>query len=137
MQNWGLIIIVVFVVVYLFITIKKQQKSMDENQKKLNDIKVGDKVKTRIGIYGVLVDSYETTDGKIAKLNISQDGIDCIIDVPFSIIMGIDDKKLIKRGENNEIISIDGIPIDEYEKQFDLETGKAKTESDLESQNKE
>ena len=112
MENYyGIIILFVVFFLFMIFTTKKQQKNMLETEARLNKLKIGDKVKTHLGIYGVIVDIYETTDGKIARLNISQNG-ECLIDLNFKYINGLDEKQVIEYDENMNVISLDGVPVE-------------------------
>lgn len=112
MENYyGIIILFVVFFLFMIFTTKKQQKNMLETEARLNKLKIGDKVKTHLGIYGVIVDIYETTDGKIARLNISQNG-ECLIDLNFKYIIGLDEKQVIEYDENMNVISLDGVPVE-------------------------
>ena len=128
--NYVLLIFLVFIILYTVITLKKQQKVMMESQNELNKIKIGDKVRTKLGIYGKVVEFYETTDGRIARLDISQNGTECLVDVAFGYISGVDEKKPVELDENHNIISIDGVPVEELEKVEEPATETTETETD-------
>ena len=108
----GLLVIIVFVVFYMILTIKKQQKSMLELEQRLSKLKEGDKVKTYNGFYGVIKKIYDTTDGKIVTINISQNDNECLVDVNMKYIAGEDKKQVIEYDENMNVISLDGVPVD-------------------------
>ena len=106
MEKFIMPIILLFLIIFMFILTKRQQKSLLASQESLNKIKVGDKVKTHLGVYGTLISTYESTDGKIAKLDISQSETPCVIDIDFKYISSIDTKKIVICDESGNPISI-------------------------------
>ena len=106
-----LIILPLFIIVMTIIS-KKQQKSLQNAENLVNALKIGDKVKTHLGIYGVIVDFYDTTDGKIAKINISQTETPCIIDLNSRYLAGEDKKQVVEFDENGNVIRLDGVDVE-------------------------
>ncbi len=92
-QSYGLIIILLvafaLIMLYYFFRNKKFQQTEFDFQ---NSLKVGDKVKTYSGFYGVVEKITETTDGKVVTLKLGENSF---IDVDIRALMGIDYKELV------------------------------------------
>lgn len=116
----GVIILLAFAFVYIIISSKRQQRNSQETYDLLSQLKEGDKVKTHIGIYGVIKSIYSTTDGKIAVVNIGKE-TEMLVDINLRFLAGLDTKKVIEYDENGNEISIDGVPIEEALKQMENE----------------
>lgn len=131
----GILILIVFVVFYMIITIKKQQKSMMEMETKLGQLKPGDKVKTYNGFYGTITKIYDTTDGKVFTLNISQNQNECLVDVNVRNIAGVDTKQVIEYDKDMNVISLDGVPVEEALKNSESESADNQTKIDGQNAN--
>ena len=68
------------------------KKRQAEYEKKLEELKVGDKVVTNAGIYGEIVSIRHTNFGKVALLKSGEDDRVSYISVNLSVILGIDEK---------------------------------------------
>lgn len=108
------IILIVVIVVFMFLTSKQQKAMAAAELEKQNSLKEGDKVKTYSGLYGTIVKIYDTNDGKIARLNISQNENEILlVDVNLKGILGIDDKQIIEYDANGTVVSLGGVPVND------------------------
>ena len=73
----------------------------------VNNIKVGDKVKTYSGFYGKIIEITETTDGKVAVLETGNDGNHGYVSIDMNAIYAIDEKKPVVLDANGNIIDPD------------------------------
>ena len=93
-EQYGLILILIagfgLIMVYYFLKNRKFQQTENDFQ---SSLKVGDKVKTYSGFYGVVEKITETTDGKVVSLRLGENSV---IDVDIRALMGIDHKEEIK-----------------------------------------
>lgn len=93
-ESYGLIIILLagfgLIMVYYFLKNRKFQQTENDFQ---SSLKVGDKVKTYSGFYGVVEKIINTTDGKVVTLKL---GENAYIDVDIRALMGIDQKQEVK-----------------------------------------
>lgn len=93
-ESYGLIIILLagfgLIMVYYFLKNRKFQQTENDFQ---SSLKVGDKVKTYSGFYGVVEKITNTTDGKVVTLKL---GENAYIDVDIRALMGIDQKQEVK-----------------------------------------
>lgn len=90
---WLIIVLIVgfgLIMVYYFLKNRKFQQTENDFQ---SSLKVGDKVKTYSGFYGVVEKITETTDGKVVTLKL---GENAFIDVDIRALMGIDHKEEVK-----------------------------------------
>lgn len=115
-QSYGLIIILLvafaLIMLYYFFRNKKFQQTEFDFQ---SSLKVGDKVKTYSGFYGIVEKITETTDGKVVTLKL---GENAFIDVDIRALMGIDYKELVV--EN---------PVEKLEEQSEVEFEKVEPET--------
>ena len=131
-QSYGLIIILLvafaLIMLYYFFRNKKFQQTEFDFQ---NSLKVGDKVKTYSGFYGVVEKITETTDGKVVTLKLGENSF---IDVDIRALMGIDYKELVvenpvekieKQSEQVELEKVEPETIEEPK--FEEEQAEKKT----------
>lgn len=93
-ESYGLIIILLagFALIMLYYFLKNRKFQQTENDFQ-SSLKVGDKVKTYSGFYGVVEKITNTTDGKVVTLKL---GENAYIDVDIRALMGIDQKQEVK-----------------------------------------
>ena len=101
------IITIVLVVVLgfaFFAMTRKQKKEALARAEVVNEIKVGDRVKTQLGVYGKILKITETTDGKIAILETgdSECGALSTIEVHLHLVNAIDTKCELKYDEDGK-----------------------------------
>lgn len=113
-MQWALIGLVVAMVVVMLLNASRNKKANQEMQKMMQSLKVGDKVKTHIGVYGTIVSITETTDGKVCVIE-TGDKNKSQVEVDMRVIAGLDDKKIVVYDADNNIVSIDGIPVPKKE----------------------
>lgn len=97
MQIGSIIILAVAVVmlgVMIFVRSKQTKKQQEEFYKFIDEVKVGDKVKTHIGIYGKVVSITETTDGKVFVLETGTKN-KSEIEVDYRVLAGLDKKETV------------------------------------------
>ena len=90
----------------------RSKKNKENAQNMVNNIKVGDKVKTYSGFYGEIVSITETTDGKVAVLRTGEEGNYGYLSIDMNAIYGIDEKKPVVLDENGNIVD-ETAPVEE------------------------
>ena len=92
--QWVLPAVLLVLVIGIFILNYFKSKKANENmQQVINQLKVGDNVKTYSGFYGKIVEITETTDGKVAVLQTGTEGNYGYISIDMNAIYAIDEKK--------------------------------------------
>ena len=113
LTQWILPAVLLVLVIGIFImNYFRSKKSKENAQNLLNNIKVGDKVKTYSGFYGEIVSITETTDGKVAVLRTGEEGNYGYLSIDMNAIYGIDEKKLVVLDENGNIVD-ETAPVEE------------------------
>lgn len=107
------IILIVVMVGFILLTSKQQKAMAAAEAEKQNNLKEGDKVKTYSGLYGTIIKLYDTNDGKIARLSISQNENEVLVDINLKGILGIDDKQIIEYDANGTVVSLGGVPVND------------------------
>ena len=87
-----LLVLLGVMVVFMFLSTQKQKRAQEEQIAKLSTLKEGDKVRTYTGIYATLKKTYESTDGKIAVLELGEGENKITFEMEFRMIMGTDTK---------------------------------------------
>lgn len=113
-MQWALIGLVVAMVLVMILNASRNKKANQEMQNMMQTLKVGDKVKTHIGVYGKIVSITETTDGKVCVIE-TGDKNKSQVEVDMRVIAGLDDKKVVVYDADNNIVSIDGVPVPKQE----------------------
>ncbi len=138
-MQWVLIGLVAAMAVVMVLNASRSKKANQEMQNMMQTLKVGDKVKTHIGVYGTIVSITETTDGKVCVIE-TGDKNKSQIEVDMRVIAGFDDKKTVVYDADNNIISIDGVPVPKKE-ELDAtavnEQGKAEIDAGIEAKKAE
>lgn len=92
--QWVLPAVLLVLVIGIFIlNYFKSKKAKENMQQVINQLKVGDNVKTYSGFYGKIVEITETTDGKVAVLQTGTEGNYGYISIDMNAIYAIDEKK--------------------------------------------
>lgn len=113
LTQWILPAVLLVLVIGIFIMNYFRSKKNKENaQNMVNNIKVGDKVKTYSGFYGEIVSITETTDGKVAVLRTGEEGNYGYLSIDMNAIYGIDEKKPVVLDENGNIVD-ETAPVEE------------------------
>lgn len=113
LTQWILPAVLLVLVIGIFImNYFRSKKSKENAQNLLNNIKVGDKVKTYSGFYGEIVSITETTDGKVAVLRTGEEGNYGYLSIDMNAIYGIDEKKPVVLDENGNIVD-ETAPVEE------------------------
>ena len=89
---WPLLLLLVLFIGLMIFNVFSNKKRQAEYEKKLEELKVGDKVVTNAGIYGEIVSIRHTNFGKVALLKSGEDDRVSYISVNLSVILGIDEK---------------------------------------------
>ncbi|MCL2771679.1 MAG: preprotein translocase subunit YajC [Firmicutes bacterium] len=97
-MHWILIGIALLIVL-MFIGGLKNKKTLAAQQEALKEIKVGDRVKTQIGVYGTIIKITDTTDGKVMLLETGEGNNKTTIECNFKLVTGIDNKCEMKIDE--------------------------------------
>ena len=105
----GLVVMMVLLVLYLFFGARNRKRSQEQAAKMLNELKVGDKVVTSMGIYGEIVAMRETNMGKIVTLctGNKEEGKCGYVEINAAVIYGIDTKEDLILDENGDVIEPD------------------------------
>lgn len=92
--QWVLPAVLLVLVIGIFIlNYFKSKKAKENMQQVINQLKVGDNVKTYSGFYGKIVEITETTDGKVAVLQTGTESNYGYISIDMNAIYAIDEKK--------------------------------------------
>lgn len=113
-SSWVMIGLLVLLVVFMFIATRRQRKMQAEQMEKIYSLKVGDKVKTHIGVYGTIAKIYDSTDGKIAVIEIG-DKNKVQFEMEMRYVAGLDQKTEVTFNEN-EASETSGVSAQEIEK---------------------
>ena len=101
----ALVVILVFMFVLMFITSKKQRKMQEEQMSKISELKEGDKVRTHIGIYATIKSFYDSTDGKIAVLELGNGDNKIEFEMEMRLIAGLDQKTEVNFDEEDDALA--------------------------------
>ncbi|MBR7091379.1 MAG: preprotein translocase subunit YajC, partial [Clostridia bacterium] len=99
-----LIFIVIMMVVMFVLPNSARKKQYQQLQDFLSNLKVGDKVKTTSGFYGTIVSMRETTDGRVALLEMGEGDKKGYIEVDMNAIYMIDAKENVVYDADGNII---------------------------------
>ena len=103
--QWILPAVLLVLVVGIFVLNYFRSKKNKENmQNMVDNLKVGDNVKTYSGLYGKILEIVETTDGKVAVLETGSEKNRGIFSIDINAIYGIDEKKPVVYDENGNIV---------------------------------
>ena len=110
--QWILPVVLLVLVVGIFIlNYFRSKKNQETMQNMVENLKVGDNVKTYSGLYGKIIEIVETTDGKVAILETGSEKNKGIFSIDINAIYGIDEKKPVVYDADGNIIE----PKDENE----------------------
>lgn len=110
--QWILPVVLLVLVVGIFIlNYFRSKKNQETMQNMVENLKVGDNVKTYSGLYGKIIEIVETTDGKVAILETGSEKNKGIFSIDINAIYGIDEKKPVVYDAEGNIIE----PKDENE----------------------
>lgn len=94
---WGqygvLIILLVLLVAFMIYSSIRRKKYDGQVQNLLDNLKVGDHVKTYSGFYGKIVSIRETTDGKVVLIEMGEGDKKGYIEADINAVMGLDKKE--------------------------------------------
>ncbi|MBO4412453.1 MAG: preprotein translocase subunit YajC [Clostridia bacterium] len=103
--SWILPAVLLVLVIGIFVlNYFRSKKTREEMKNVINNIKVGDKVKTYSGFYGKIVEITETTDGKVATIQTGDDKHKSYISIDMNAIYGVDNKEPITLDADGNII---------------------------------
>jgi len=102
-EFWVLIALLVLLVIFMFFRFRQQKKMQSEQVNMLDNLKVGDKVTTHIGVYGRIIKIEETTKGKVFTIE-TGDKNKSELELDYRYIAGIDDKELVTYDANGNVI---------------------------------
>ena len=105
----GLVVCVGLLVLFFIYNSFNRKKAQEQTVKMLNELKVGDKVVTQLGIYGEVVSIRETNMGKVVVLATGdkENGKVGYIEVNAAVIYGLDTKEDLILDENGDVIEPD------------------------------
>ena len=131
-----LIIIVGMLFVMFILPNSARKKQYQQLQDFLGNLKVGDKVKTTSGFYGTIVSMRETTDGRVALLEMGEGDKKGYIEVDMNAIYMIDAKEDVvydaegniiePKDENNQDATDESIEVVDAEEAKEDKTEKNK-----------
>ncbi len=96
----GLIIVLIVMMIFRF---KQSKKAQAEQINLLDNLKVGDRVTTHIGIYGKIVKIVETTNGKVFTIE-TGDKNKSELDLDYRYIASLDEKEMVTYDANGNRI---------------------------------
>ena len=107
LETYGLLLILLIglMVVMFIIPNAARKKQYQQLQNFINTLKVGDKVKTTSGFNGTIISIRETTDGKIALLEMGEGDKKGYIMVDMNAIYTVDSKEDVVRDSDGKVIS--------------------------------
>ena len=94
-QYWPMILIVVMAVALLVPTYLRQKKELKNRQELNETIKVGTKIVTTAGVYGVVESMEETSDGVVLVISTGDKSRPSTMTIHINAIMGIDNKTYV------------------------------------------
>lgn len=113
-----LLVILLGLFVLMIFTTKRQRKMQQEQMAKLGELKEGDKVRTHIGIYATVKKLYDSTDGKIAVLEIGEGEKTVCFEMEVRAIYGLDTKTEIKFDEESQENAINEAEIEQAKEEI-------------------
>ena len=99
-----LLLLVGMIVVMFVLPNSARKKQYQQLQDFLGNLKVGDKVKTTSGFYGTIISMRETTDGRVALLEMGEGDKKGYIEVDMNAIYTIDTKEDVVYDSEGNII---------------------------------
>lgn len=99
-----LILIIGMMVVMFILPNSARKKQYQQLQDFLGNLKVGDKVKTTSGFYGTIISMRETTDGRVALLEMGEGDKKGYTEVDMNAIYTIDAKEDVVYDADGNII---------------------------------
>jgi len=133
---WVLIVLLIGLVVMMFFRFRQQKKAQADQVNLLDNLKVGDKVTTHIGIYGKIIKIVETNHGKVFTIE-TGDKNKSELELDYRYIAGIDDKEQVVYDANGNVVennNAEEIKVDEVENTEELV--KVEKEKTSKSKNK-
>ena len=129
---WGqygvwIILIVLLIGLMIFSTIRRR-KYDGQVQNLLDNLKVGDHVKTYSGFYGKIVSIRQTTDGKVVLIEMGEGNRKGYIEADINAIMGIDRKEDVVLDSDGNVI------LPEEQNKKEEQTAPATAESQTEEE---
>lgn len=105
---WGsyglMIILVVLLIGFMVFTSIRRKKYDGQVQNLLDNLKIGDHVKTYSGFYGKIVSIRETTDGKVVLIEMGEGDKKGYIEADINAVMCLDKKEDIVYDSNGNIL---------------------------------
>ena len=99
-----LLLIIGMIVIMFVLPNSARKKQYEQLQNFLSNLKVGDKVKTTSGFYGTIVSMRETTDGRVALLEMGEGDKVGYIAVDMNAIYAIDAKEDVVYDSEGNIV---------------------------------
>ncbi len=133
---WVLIVLLIGLVVMMFFRFRQQKKAQADQVNLLDNLKVGDKVTTHIGIYGKIIKIVETNHGKVFTIE-TGDKNKSELELDYRYIAGIDDKEQVVYDATGNVVennNAEEIKVDEVENTEELV--KVEKEKTSKSKNK-
>jgi len=141
LESYGLLLLLIvgLMVIMFILPNMANKKQYQQQQNFINTLKVGDKVKTTSGFYGTIVSIRETTDGKIALLEMGEGKKVGYITVDIRAIYAVDEKEDVLRDKDGNIVSPASMvePVVEEPKNEEIKAEEPATENIVTEENKE
>lgn len=141
LETYGLLLLLIvgLMVIMFILPNMANKKQYQQQQNFINTLKVGDKVKTTSGFYGTIVSIRDTTDGKIALLEMGEGKKVGYITVDIRAIYAVDQKEDIVRDNDGNIISPESMvePAVEEPKSEEIKPAESATETENAEENNE
>lgn len=103
-QYWVIFVLLILIVAMYVISSVRRKKYNEQTQKMQEDLKPGVKVKTYSGFYGKIISIKETTDGKVALLEMGEGDKRGYITVDINAIYGVDQKEEVVYDKDGNMI---------------------------------
>jgi len=105
-ESYGLILILLAALIIMFVFSSFKNRDLTKQRIEfLNTLKIGDKVKTYSGLYGVVEAISDTTDGKVVLIKSGNGKKVSYIEVDLNAVFGLDTKSAVS--ENAQINALD------------------------------
>ncbi|MCK9574854.1 MAG: preprotein translocase subunit YajC [Clostridia bacterium] len=107
-ESYGLILILLAALIIMFIFSSFKNRDLTKQRMEfLNTLKIGDKVKTYSGLYGIVETITDTTDGKVVLIKSGNGKKVSYVEIDLNAVYGLDTKSALTENENNEKSALD------------------------------
>ncbi|MCL2540346.1 MAG: preprotein translocase subunit YajC [Firmicutes bacterium] len=133
---WIFIVLAVALVALYVVSFMRRKKHNQQVTEVLNNLRTGDKVKTYSGFYGTIVSIKETTDGKVALLEMGEGTKKSYIEIDINAIYGVDNKQPVVYDASGAVVDTAAEPEQTESTVIVKSESKSETEKELEAEKK-